>query len=73
MCVGGARERKGAVYERLQAGAAVESLEPMLAQTDGGDELKRRNNSLDQHQAFAGSLARSVQNIHRYWVEQRRL
>jgi uncharacterized protein len=40
---------------------------------DGWDELKRRNDSLDQHQAFAGSLARSVQNIHRYWVEQRRL
>jgi uncharacterized protein len=40
---------------------------------EGWDELKRRNDSLDQHQAFAGSLAGSVQNIHRYWVKQRRL
>jgi uncharacterized protein len=40
---------------------------------DGWDELKRRQDSLDQHQAFADSLAASVRNIHRYWVEQRRL
>jgi uncharacterized protein len=40
---------------------------------DGWDELKRRQDSLDQHQAFAESLVSSVRNIHRYWVEQRRL
>ncbi|WP_161556803.1 UPF0149 family protein [Paraburkholderia hospita] len=40
---------------------------------EGWDELKRRKNNLDQHQAFAGSLARSVQDIRRYWAEQRRL
>ena len=40
---------------------------------DGWDELKRRQDSLEQHQAFADSLATSVRNIHRYWVEQRRL
>ena len=39
---------------------------------DGWDELKRRQDSLDQHQAFADSLAGSVRNIHRYWLEQRR-
>src|SRR6202521_1549195 len=39
---------------------------------DGWEELKRRQDNLDQHQAFADSLATSVRNIHRYWVEQRR-
>lgn len=39
----------------------------------GWDELKRRQDSLDRHQAFADSLASSVSNIHRYWLEQRRL
>lgn len=40
---------------------------------EGWDELERRKDSLDQHQALAVSLVRSVQNIHHYWVEQRRL
>jgi uncharacterized protein len=40
---------------------------------EGWDELERRKDSLDQHQAFFGSLAGSVQDIHRYWVEQRQL
>jgi uncharacterized protein len=40
---------------------------------NGWDELKRRQDSLEQHEAFADSLATSVRNIHRYWVEQRRL
>jgi len=40
---------------------------------DGWDELKRRQDSIDEHQAYADSLASSVRNIHRYWVEQRRL
>jgi uncharacterized protein len=40
---------------------------------DGWDELKRRQDSLDQHQAFADSLATSAQNIYRYWVGQRKL
>jgi uncharacterized protein len=40
---------------------------------DGWDELKRRQDSVDQHQAFADSLTGSVRNIHRYWVEQRRM
>ena len=40
---------------------------------DGWDELKRRQDSVDQHQAFADSLVGSVRNIHRYWVEQRRM
>ena len=39
---------------------------------DGWDELKRRQDSLEQHQALADSLAGSVRNIHRYWLEQRR-
>jgi hypothetical protein len=33
MCVGGTRERKGAVYDWFQANPAVEPLEPMLAET----------------------------------------
>lgn len=37
----------------------------------GWDELKRRKDSLDQHQAFADSLAGSVRHIHRYWMQQR--
>jgi uncharacterized protein len=40
---------------------------------DGWDELERRQDSTEQHQAFAGSLAISVRNIHRYWLGQRRL
>ena len=40
---------------------------------DGWDELKRRQDGPDQHQAFADSLAGSVRNIHRYWLEQRRM
>jgi uncharacterized protein len=40
---------------------------------DGWDELERRQDSIEQHQAFADSLASSVRNIHRYWLEQRRL
>src|SRR3954471_20259699 len=40
---------------------------------DGWDELKRRQDSYDQHQVFADSLADSVRNIHRYWLEQRRM
>jgi uncharacterized protein len=40
---------------------------------DGWDELERRQDSIEQHQAFADSLAGSVRNIHRYWLEQRRL
>ena len=40
---------------------------------DGWDKLKSRQDSPDQHQAFADSLAQSVGNIHRYWVEQRRM
>jgi uncharacterized protein len=39
---------------------------------DGWDELKRRQDSLVQHQTFADSLASSVLNIHLYWLEQRR-
>jgi uncharacterized protein len=45
----------------------------MLYGTEHGwDELKRRQGSPDQHQAFTDSLAGSVRNIHRYWLEQRR-
>jgi uncharacterized protein len=40
---------------------------------DGWDELERRQDSLEQHQSFADSLADSVRNIHRYWLDQRRL
>ena len=40
---------------------------------DGWDELERRQDSIEQHQAFAGSLAISVRSIHRYWLGQRRL
>jgi uncharacterized protein len=40
---------------------------------EGWNELERRKDSLDQHQALAVSLVRSVQDIHHYWVEQRRL
>jgi uncharacterized protein len=40
---------------------------------DGWDELERRQDSIEQHQAFADSLASSVRNIHRYWLQQRRL
>jgi uncharacterized protein len=40
---------------------------------DGWGELERRQDSIEQHQAFAGSLAISVRNIHRYWLRQRRL
>jgi uncharacterized protein len=40
---------------------------------DGWNELERRQDSIEQHQAFADSLASSVRNIHRYWLEQRRL
>jgi uncharacterized protein len=39
---------------------------------DGWDELERRQDSLEQHQAFADSLAGSVRTIHRYWLERRR-
>ncbi|MGD0292014.1 MAG: UPF0149 family protein [Candidatus Binataceae bacterium] len=46
----------------------------MLYGTKGGwDELERRQDIIEQHQAFADSLASSVRNIHRYWLEQRRL
>ena len=38
---------------------------------DGWNELERRQDSLEQHQTFADSLASSVRNIHRYWLEQR--
>jgi uncharacterized protein len=38
---------------------------------DGWDDLERRHESIEQHQAFADSLAGSVRNIHRYWLEQR--
>ncbi|MCI0152240.1 UPF0149 family protein [Paraburkholderia sediminicola] len=37
----------------------------------GWEELKRRKDSLDQHQAFADSLAGSVRHIDRYWMQQR--
>ena len=40
---------------------------------DGWGELKRRQDSLEQHQALADSLAGSVRNIHRYWSQQRRV
>jgi len=40
---------------------------------DGWDELERRQDSIVQHHTFADSLASSVRNIHRYWLEQRRL
>jgi uncharacterized protein len=40
---------------------------------DGWNELERRQDSIEQHQAFADSLASSVRNIHRYWLEQRKL
>jgi uncharacterized protein len=40
---------------------------------EGWDELKRRQDSQEQHQAFADSLSASVLNIHRYWVAQRRM
>jgi len=36
----------------------------------GWDELKRRKDSLDQHQAFAASLAGSVLHIHHFWMQQ---
>jgi uncharacterized protein len=39
---------------------------------EGWNELERRRDSLEQHQAFAASLANSVRKIHRYWLEQRR-
>jgi uncharacterized protein len=40
---------------------------------DGWVELERRQDSIEQHQAFADSLAGSARNIHRYWLERRRL
>lgn len=40
---------------------------------DGWNELDRRQDNIEQHQAFADSLTSSVQNIHRYWWEQRKL
>jgi uncharacterized protein len=40
---------------------------------DGWDELELRQDSIEQHHAFADSLASSVRNIHRYWLQQRRL
>src|SRR5271156_2184737 len=40
---------------------------------DGWDGLERRQDSIEQHQAFADSLASSARNIHRYWLEERRL
>jgi uncharacterized protein len=40
---------------------------------DGWAELERREDSIEQHMAFADSVAGSVRNIHRYWLEQRRL
>ncbi|AME28190.1 UPF0149 family protein [Burkholderia sp. PAMC 26561] len=39
----------------------------------GWDELKARKDSVDQHEAFANSLADSARRIHRYWVEDRKL
>jgi uncharacterized protein len=39
---------------------------------DGWEELKRRHDTPDQHQAFADSLAGLVRRIHRYWLAQRR-
>ncbi|MFC0696413.1 UPF0149 family protein [Paraburkholderia humisilvae] len=39
---------------------------------DGWAELERQRYSLEQHQAFALSLADSVSHIHQYWVGQRR-
>src|SRR5271156_92242 len=40
---------------------------------DGWTELEGRQDSNEQHQAFADSLAGSVPNIHRYWLAQRGL
>ncbi len=40
---------------------------------DGWNELERRQDNIEQHKAFAASLAGSARNIHRYWLEQRRL
>jgi uncharacterized protein len=40
---------------------------------DGWNELERRQDSIEQHQAFAASLASSVRNIHRYSLERRKL
>jgi uncharacterized protein len=45
----------------------------LYGREDGWDELERRQDSIEQHQTFAGSLAISVRKIHRYWLEQRRL
>jgi uncharacterized protein len=39
---------------------------------DGWDELERRQDSLEQHQAFADSVAGSVCNIYQYWLDHRR-
>jgi len=39
---------------------------------EGWEELKRQQYSLEQHQAFALSLADSARKIHQYWAEQRR-
>jgi uncharacterized protein len=46
----------------------------MLYGTESGwDQLKARKDSLDQHEAFANSLADSARQIHEYWMEDRKL
>jgi uncharacterized protein len=40
---------------------------------EGWAELERRQDGIEQHQAFANSLSSSVCNAHRYWSEQRKL
>jgi uncharacterized protein len=40
---------------------------------NGWDQLKARKDSLDQHEAFANSLADSARRIHEYWMEDRKL
>jgi uncharacterized protein len=44
----------------------------LYAGEGGRDELERRQESINQHQTFADSLASSVRHIHRFWLEQRR-
>jgi uncharacterized protein len=39
---------------------------------DGWEELKRRKDSPEQHQAFADSLGESARRIHHYWLAQRK-
>ena len=39
---------------------------------DGWEALEKKNLSLDEHRALAAGLAGTVQQIHAFWLEQRR-